>query len=269
MDNFNIVTGAMIHLTSPLRLIHVIKRLPDFQFKLHSHHFYHIIFVTSGILEVTLKDEHYAIHKNQAVILPPYVPHALSSQKGYSQIGVDIYHTKDDSGLCALLNQTFPTGFAIVNMYMLPTLFEETAKSVRDLTKLNLLKLQNSAEALALSFIEQASVTSNQNFRDKFLDMIAHDEGLTLSLPEMCDYLSISKSHLERLVRDEFECSAMEYYNKLKIMKACFLLQNTDFTMRAISEKLGFYDESHFTRFFKKYNGLTPSGYRNSLRTPL
>lgn len=266
MDNFSIVTGAMIQLSNPFRLIHVIKRLPDFQLRPHSHHFYHIIFVTSGILDVTLKGETHSIYENQAVILPPYVPHSLSSRNGYCQIGVDIFDTRD-SELCCLLNQTFPTGFSIVKMHMLPARFEELVKSVRDLTKLNLLKLQNRAEALVLSFIEQASDATNKNFRERFLDMIAHDESLTLTLPEMCTYLNISKTHLERLVHDEFECSAIEYYNKLKIMKACFLLQNSDFSIRVVSEKLGFYDESHFTRFFKKSMGVTPSGYRSSART--
>ena len=120
-----------------------------------------------------------------------------------------------------------------------------------------------------LSFIEQASDTADKSFRDRFLDMIAHDDGLTFTLTQMCSYLNISKTHLERLVHDEFECSAVEYYNKLKIMKACFLLQNSESSIRDISEKLGFYDESHFTRFFKKSMGITPSNYRNTSRTPL
>lgn len=268
MDNFSILTGAMIQLTSPFRLIHVIKRLPDFQLRPHSHHFFHIIFVTSGILEVSIKGNTHAVSENQAIILPPYIPHALSSKYGYCQIGVDIFDTENNE-LCSLLNQTFPSGFGIVKMQLLPAHFEEMIKSVRDLTKLNRLKLQNNAEALVISFIEQASDTSNKSFRDRFLDMIAHDDGLNFTLPDMCSYLNISKTHLERLVHDEFECSAVEYYNKLKLMKACFLLQNSESSIRNISEKLGFYDESHFTRFFKKNMGVTPSNYRNNSRTPL
>lgn len=135
---------------------------------------------------------------------------------------------------------------------------------MRDLTKLNLLKLQNNVEFLVLSFIEQATDTSKQSFRERFLDMIAHDENLSFTLPQMCAYLNISKTHLERLVHNEFECSAIEYYNKLKIMKACFLLQHSENSIREISEKLGFYDESHFTRFFKKSMGITPSNYRKN-----
>lgn len=268
MDSFSLVTGAMIQLLKPFRLMHVIKRLPEFKLRPHSHNFFHIIFVTSGILEVEINGSLYVIQENHAVILPPYISHSLSSKHGYCQIGVDII-ASEESELCVLLNQTFPSGFSVVKMYLLPARFDEMIKSVQNLTKLNLLKLQNSAEALVLSFIEQASDTTSKSFRDRFLNMIAYDEELTFTLPDMCSYLNISKTHLERLVHDEFECSAIEYYNKLKLMKACFLLQNSESCIMNISEKLGFYDESHFTRFFKKRMECTPSYYRNESRTPM
>lgn len=269
MERFDMFTGAMIPLSSPLRVIHVIKRPPDFHLRLHSHNFYHVIFVTAGILEVILDGQSYFVHENQAVILPPSIPHSLHSKKGYSQIGVDILNQKEREELCSLICQIFPTGFSIVNMNMLPAKYEELIKSVRDLTRLNLLRLQNSAESLVLSFLEQATDSSNKNFRERFLDMVIQDECLNLTLSDMCRHLDLSKTHLERLVREDFGCGAIEYYHKLKFMKACFLLQNTDVPIRVISEQLKFYDESHFTRFFKKQCGQTPSQYRSNSRTPV
>lgn len=266
MEDFNIINGAMINLLTPYRILHVIKRLPDFKLKTHSHDFYHIIFITSGILEVTIHKESYTIHENQAIILPPYIPHALSSKYGYSQIGVDILDIRDECPIQQLLIQTFPSGFSIVNMQISPNKVEGLIKDVRDLTTLNLLKLQNSAEALVLSFIEQATDSSNKCFRNRFLDMLTHKDSLNLTLSDMCNELNISKTHLERLANAEFGCSAIEYQNKLKTMKACFLLQNSELSMRSICERLGFYDESHFTRFFKKQMNLTPSQYRNNSR---
>lgn len=269
MEHFDMFTGAMIPLSPPFRVIHVIKRPPDFHLRIHSHNFYHIIFVTSGVLEVVLDSTPYSIHENQAVILPPSIPHSLNSKKGYSQIGVDVLNLMEQEDLCSLICQIFPAGFAIVNMNMLPAKYEELIKSVRNFTKLNLLRLQNSAESLVLSFLEQATDSANKNFRDRFLDMVAQDECLNLTLSDMCQHLDISKTHLERLVREEFGCGAVEYYHKLKFMKSCFLLQNTDVPIRIISEQLKFYDESHFTRFFKKQCGQTPSQYRNNSRTPV
>lgn len=265
MEKLSIV-GTMIDLKPPLRLIHMLERPADFSLSLHSHSFFHIIFVTSGTLDIMVKNQTYSIHENQAVILPPYLPHMLSSKTGYAQIGIDVEDEAEHYEMCALLKQTFPTGFHIQNLHIRSDRFDKFVKGSHDLTRFNLLKLQNRAESLVLLFIEEVSESPNNNFRDKFLDMIAHDEELNMSLAEMCRYLNLSKTHLERLVKEEFGCSAVEYYSKLRLMRACFLLQNSDLSMREISERLGFYDESHFTRFFKRHNGMTPKGYRNSSR---
>ena len=71
---------------------------------------------------------------------------------------------------------------------------------------------------------------------------------------------------LERMVRTEFECGAMEYCQKMKLNKAFLLLQNTDLPIRQIAELLKFYDERHFCSFFTRRMQVTPNHYRNETR---
>lgn len=266
MSHLSVFPYSLFHLSGPMRLIHVLQR-PAFFMKSHNHNFYHLIFVTDGILDISVNEESYTIHKNQAILLPPKISHALSSTQGYSQIGLDIWDNHDFE-LCRLLSQTFPSGIAVINYPIPHSKFQELDTAIRTLTIFNRLKLQNYAESLVLSFIEQGASFSNSRFRSQFLDMVAHDEMLTMSLTEMCQHLAISKTHLERLVHKEFGCSAKEYYNHLKLMKICFFLQNTELSLKEISEKLSFYDESHLSRFFKKNIGLTPLQYRNGACIP-
>jgi len=47
---------------------------------------------------------------------------------------------------------------------------------------------------------------------------------------------------------------------KLHLVK--YRLRNTDFTVSEISHQLGFTDESHLTRIFKKYNEMTPKKFK-------
>lgn len=47
---------------------------------------------------------------------------------------------------------------------------------------------------------------------------------------------------------------------KLHLVK--YRLKNTDFTVSEIAYQLGFTDESHLTRIFKKYNEMTPKQYK-------
>ena len=52
---------------------------------------------------------------------------------------------------------------------------------------------------------------------------------------------------------------------KLHLVK--YRLNNTDFTVSEIAYQLGFTDESHLTRIFKKYNDLTPKQYKQEMLT--
>ncbi len=267
MPDFDIRNEMMTQLPMPFRLLHLLQRSAGFNLELHSHVFYHVNIVTSGTLYVDFRDKRYTVTQGQAVILPPNVPHALSSPGGYCQIGIDIFNVKDNRGFHQLLCSTFPEGFAVVTMLNIPHTFEELFKAIRNLTALNTLKLLNAAEALLLAVLEQASQTTRyQNFKDSFLDMLSKENGLNLTLEQMCRQMSLSKTHLERLTKQEFGCGAVEYCNRLKVMKACLLLQNTDLPIKAIVENLGFFDESHFSNYFKKRIGTTPNRYRNESR---
>lgn len=50
---------------------------------------------------------------------------------------------------------------------------------------------------------------------------------------------------------------------KLELIK--YRLENTDFTVSEIAQQLGFTDESHLTRIFKKYNQITPKQYKKQV----
>lgn len=42
------------------------------------------------------------------------------------------------------------------------------------------------------------------------------------------------------------------------------MLDKTDKTVQEIAYELGFQSQSHFTKFFKKMEGITPSNYRKN-----
>jgi AraC family transcriptional regulator len=44
------------------------------------------------------------------------------------------------------------------------------------------------------------------------------------------------------------------------------MLVQTDLTLAAISDAMGFTSQSHFSRAFRSYAGISPSDYRNKGR---
>jgi AraC-like DNA-binding protein len=58
-----------------------------------------------------------------------------------------------------------------------------------------------------------------------------------------------------------------QYQKKLRLLEARRLLESTFFNVQEIMNRVGFNDDSHFVRDFKKTYNLTPAQYR-SLHSP-
>lgn len=263
---YDLKSEIMTHLPSPFRSLHLVKRKANFTMNLHTHTFYHLTAITSGILLVTLNGHEYTVQEGQILLLPPHIPHALSSPLGYSQIGIDIYDTCDSRGICELLHKTFPSGFVIVTPTSFPSTFNELLLTMQNQNTFNSLKLLNCVESFLLALLENAHCTRNTDFRQNFLNMLARPGGIQLSVRQMCSQMHLSKTHFERLVQIEFGCGAAEYCKRLKMMKACTLLQDTDVPINIIAQMLGFNSPGHFSSFFKQRMSISPREYRDASR---
>jgi AraC family transcriptional regulator len=73
--------------------------------------------------------------------------------------------------------------------------------------------------------------------------------------------------HLARVFRQYYGCTVGEYIRRLRVKSACRELSLTDAPLPQIALAAGFYDQSHFSRTFKKIVGLTPTVYRASFRS--
>lgn len=86
-----------------------------------------------------------------------------------------------------------------------------------------------------------------------------------LSVKNICEKLYISKSKLYSLSVSAFGMGISEYILKKRIEEAKKLLKDTDKSISAISEEVGFGDANYFTRMFKKCEHITPGKYRKEV----
>ncbi|MNJ80116.1 HTH-type transcriptional activator Btr [compost metagenome] len=64
-------------------------------------------------------------------------------------------------------------------------------------------------------------------------------------------------------MKNYYNDSPIEYYNKLKIGEAKKLLtEHQEMLVKDIAEILGFYDQHYFSKVFKLYHGLSPVDYK-------
>lgn len=74
--------------------------------------------------------------------------------------------------------------------------------------------------------------------------------------------LGVTANHLNRTIKLNTGKSAGTWIDISRITYAKLLLRKTDMPIIDVAAKAGFDDQSYFSRFFKKNEGCTPSGYR-------
>lgn len=84
-----------------------------------------------------------------------------------------------------------------------------------------------------------------------------------LSLRQLATICGVSPFHLLRTFRDEIGLPPFEYQNQLRIAEAKKLLR-VGWSIADAAVEIGFVDQSHLTRQFKRIVGVTPGRYSSA-----
>lgn len=83
-----------------------------------------------------------------------------------------------------------------------------------------------------------------------------------ITLKDLATYTGYSVSHFSSIFNSSTGHSPLNYFNMLKVKKACELLDTTNMKITQISGKVGIDDPLYFSRIFKKIVGISPKQYR-------
>ena len=97
-----------------------------------------------------------------------------------------------------------------------------------------------------------------EHLENRFVDEISVDR--------LAEIAGISVPHFNRRFRQLLRLSPMEYVLSLRIQEAQRQLVTSNRAIGDIAVATGFCDQSHFTKRFRKINGMTPLAYRKRFR---
>ncbi len=86
-----------------------------------------------------------------------------------------------------------------------------------------------------------------------------------MKVSSLASYFNMTNSALSLYFKKKTGESIHHYILMYKLHLIKYRLKNTDFTVSEIAYQLGFTDESHLTRIFKKYNEMTPKQYKTKV----
>ncbi|MRI33149.1 AraC family transcriptional regulator [Endozoicomonas sp. OPT23] len=97
--------------------------------------------------------------------------------------------------------------------------------------------------------------------RSKLVDIIELMESNLeepIELDELASFVHVSRRQLERMFQRHLSCSPSRHYLKLRLDRARQLLKQSSMSIVEVAAACGFVSTPHFSRCYRKYNGISP-----------
>lgn len=250
----------------------------------HRHSFYHFLLFTKGSGYHTVDFEQFPVNAGQIYFMIPGQVHSWNFEgeaDGY------IINFSEDIFRSFLTNQEyleqypFFRGFAKDSVIQLneqvaadiATIFQQIIAEVKEDNSQSMDMICARLISLFILVNRTNGIVANRqipiqnqltlfNFR-KLVNTYYAEKRLP---KEYAAILYVTPNHLNALCNDLLGISAGELIRDRVLLEAKRLLVNVDISISEIAYQLNFTDNSYFTKFFKKYTGVTPEEFRKNFK---
>jgi len=94
------------------------------------------------------------------------------------------------------------------------------------------------------------------------LELVRDKYMTTLMLKHAAEETFVNSSYLSALFKQEMGINFLDYLHQYRIDQAKALLRQGHLKISEVAERVGYFDEAHFSRTFKKWTSLSPSQYQ-------
>jgi AraC-like DNA-binding protein len=98
------------------------------------------------------------------------------------------------------------------------------------------------------------------------INLVMADPARDWRVPELADAAGASRSGLQRMFKEYQKESIHEFLQRTRLDLARQLLCDERLAVKEVSARLNFSSEFYFSRFFRKRTGLSPRGFRESIK---
>lgn len=87
-----------------------------------------------------------------------------------------------------------------------------------------------------------------------------------IQIEQLADQFGFSKHYLGAFFKEQTGRTLRDYVNQYKLQLLEDRLHFSLFSLKEISHELGFNDQSHLNKFFRKHHNMSPSAYREQIQ---
>lgn len=233
-----------------------------------------LIYCVEGRGNAQIGAETYTINTGDFIVIPANIPHAYAAS---AEAAWTIYwlHFKGKAGnaiAAAIIARLAGHKGTIAYNEKRGALFEELYLNLeRGYSTENILYANMCFWHLMASFQFHAKfggtrITKYPDVISRAIDFMQQQINHTLTLAQLAQAVNLSVSHFAAVFHKKTGFAPIEYFNHLKVQKACQYLQFTEDRINEIAAYVGITDAYYFSRLFKKLMGMSPAEYRKKFK---
>ena len=248
-------------------------RTPGYAFKGEKHSFFELTYVDTGTLHTEVDGVSYTLGEKELMIYGPgqfHAQHTDDQAVSYVTIMFTMENTSPDlpqDWYSILVNRVFPYNKKIYTL--IKTLVQESSAGAPYTDSLMHCLLTETIVRLLQGIYSaptaHPSSVAKQNYQEELFDRIlAYVESKiyeSLTVADICQHFSLSRSTLQLLFKNTVNQSPKKYISDMKLEKSCQMLRENKYTISEISLRLGYSSIHYFSNAFNQKYHISPSEY--------
>jgi AraC-like DNA-binding protein len=239
------------------------------------------IFLTQGEAILTIGSETYTIHANECLVVPAGQLYSFSN------------HDVNEGFICGL-HTNFLAGrfgkqellqtFEFLNSWGNPHIQPDTQASryiLRVVERIfeeylaNGLKNTNLVQSYCIALLYELNqvytpLTHHLKARsvwlvNQFKDAVFRHIRTHHRVSEYATMLHVTPNHLNKVIKQSTGKSPTQWIDETLLLEAKALLYQTQFSISEVAAEIGIFDQSYFSRLFKKHEQVTPLQFRKMI----
>lgn len=245
---------------------------PSGAVKAHKHSYYHMFYVCSGMIRITIAGKPYELGKGACILVPKGTEHS------YSNIGSEtlVYLEVKFACLSPSLDDRLMELGPVISQELVAR--EMTERIVQEYVDRNT-AADEAASHYLMALLYALTVRSRSARQTEFRYIDAtHCKPLiqrvvqyleehfadSFSLDTLAQAMGRNKSYLCTVFLKETGTTILDCLNTIRVRHAAELITYSDYSLTDVSAMCGFASTSHFSRIFLKYAGVTPGQCRKA-----
>lgn len=248
-----------INMESWMLSVYYGKRTEPGTVKPHAHDFWQLEIVIRGVIPAVLNGDNYSLETGDLLLIPPGWEHGFVYEKpGIAWITLKFERREDGAP---------PWGGYIRGSHFTDRLVSSFKTAIRGAV------LKEYEKVFVAGFIETVfqyvrsddfnkPEDSSNMLLQRITDKILARNGRAVTVNELAEELSYSRSHLSKKFKEMTGENLKAYIDKLRMEKIEEMLRYREFGISDLAAELGFSDIFSFSRFFKKHAGVSPREFK-------